>query len=91
MRCSNMARSASSSDTEGGRVTRRWRGVMNSDTGRASEAASSGMSRWDRMPASRSLPFASSIRKLLAFWLRMACRASAIVAVRSRKSGRSMT
>ncbi len=90
-RCSNIARSASSSETDGGRVTRRWRGVMKSETGRASEAASRGMSRCDRMPASRPPPFTSSIRKLLALCLRMACRASAMVAVRSRKSGPSMT
>ena len=91
IRCSNMARSASSSETEGGRVTRRWRGVMKSETGRASEAASSGMSRCDRIPASLPPPFTSSIRKLLALCLRMARRASAIVAVRSRNSGWSIT
>ena len=68
----------------GGRVTSRSRGVMKSVTGRASEAASSGMSRCERMPASAPLPFASSIRKLLALCLRMAWRASAMVAARGR-------
>jgi hypothetical protein len=86
-----MARSASSSDTLGGRVTSRARGVMKSETGRASEPASRGMSRCERMPASLPLPFTSSMRKLLALNLRMSWRASAMVAVRSRRSGWSMT
>ena len=39
---------------------------MNSETGRVSEAVSSGMSRCESSPASAWLPFVSSIRKLLA-------------------------
>ena len=90
-RCSNIARSASSRVTVGGRVTSRSRGVMKSVTGRASAPAWSGMSRCERMPASAPLPFTSSMRKLLAFCLRMAWRASAMVAVRGRTRGSSMT
>ena len=64
---------------------------MNSATGRASDAVSSGMSRCESRPASAWLPLVSSIRKLLALWRRISSRASAIVAVRTSQSGCSIT
>ncbi len=79
--------SASSMVTLRERVTRRPRGVMNSATERPSAARSRGMSRSDRIPASTPLFFVSSMRIPLAVWLRMALRAWAMVAVRSRTTG----
>ncbi len=72
-------------------MTSRSRGVMKSLTGRASERASRGMSRCERMPARVPLPRSSSMRRLLASNLRAAWRASPIVAVRGIIAGRSIT
>ena len=64
---------------------------MKSETGRASEAVSSGMSRCERIPASFWPPFTSSIRKLLALCGGSPGAPRAIEAVRSSHSGWSIT